>query len=327
MTASIPDFTVTPREATWEKVSSANKGDDDYVPLVDYTKLKGSPETTTTMNTSSSATNNSTPSDVSFENNVDEVDDIMAMNSTTSTPTSRVAAFRAQKRKLRRRRRRRLQMAFMALVIVTACSYFLFNKRSGDTNLQAVVNDDVVQFLEDIVEDGLSDETGGAANLVERECIVEYSGEVSVGCENDLVGVRKEIPVVDTNTLWGLQDVVEQGNQVDCDSGGDDSDISDEEIKQEAEVNDKSSNHEGMEDVDEIKAITTMDNKLQTETLPEEVEKSIELNAENSTTIYPILQKRCKNLFHKIFNKKCRKKKQKKKGGPMSINLQAIAGI
>jgi hypothetical protein len=219
----------------------------------------------------------------------------------------------------------------MALVIVTACSYFLFKKRSGDSNLQAVINDDVVEFLEDVVDDGLSDDTGGAANVVERECIVEDSGEVSVGCDNDLVGVRKEIPILDAKTLWGLQDVVEQGNQVDGDGGGDgdddDSDISDEEIKQDAVVNDKSTNHEGMEDVDEIEATTTMDNKLETESLPKKVEKSSELNAENPQLIDPILQKRCKNLFHKIFNKKCRKKKQKKKGGPISINLQAIAGI
>ena len=327
-TTPIPDFTVTPREAKWEKVSSANMGDDDYVPLVDYTKLKGSPETTTTMNTSSSATHNSTPSDVSPENNNidDDVDDIMAMNSTSSTPLSRVAAFRAQKRKLRRRRRRWLQTAFVALVVVTACSYFVFNKRNGDITIQAIVDDDNTEIPGDlVVENGVSDGTDDiddAVKMVDKECIVKDNGEVSVGGENDLVEVHEEIPVLKSNTaVRGIQDVVEQGKEVINDS------YINEEVGQDG-VNDESNIQREMEDVDDAKVTATMDDNIPTETQPEKVVKpsNNETNAENSQIIDLILKKRCKNLFHKVFNKKCRKKKNKK-GGPRSINLQAIAGI
>jgi hypothetical protein len=130
-TTAIPDFTVTSPNAKWEKVESANQGDDDYVPLVDYSKLKKDRRNTIKA------------SSLKMKHDFDD-------GATAATARqSRVAAFRAHKRRLRKKRRR--QMAILIFCALAFGGYFMFVRKPGAKKVADIAQEE--ESLEEIVVD------------------------------------------------------------------------------------------------------------------------------------------------------------------------------
>ena len=99
---AIPDFTATSPNAKWEKVASAKAGDDDYVPLVDYSPEKRS--------------------------NINE------RGSVSPTKESRLETYKGQMRQKRKRRRR----ATIAVCILAMGILFFFLIRRGQESFHNI---------------------------------------------------------------------------------------------------------------------------------------------------------------------------------------------
>ena len=98
--AGIPDFRATSPDAKWEKVSSAERGDDDYASIQDFTKEK--------------------PSKKTAQARVE-----------APVKQSRLRAYRVQAR----RRRRRQRLLLVAAIVVAILYYFVFGFGFGVSGL------------------------------------------------------------------------------------------------------------------------------------------------------------------------------------------------
>ena len=166
----IPDFTKDTGEAKWEKVESATKGDDDYVPLVDYSK---SPTSSTpqksSKNTSSSNSN---------------------LNRAPSGRQSKLEAYRRKERIRKKRRNRLIAAAITSIAVV----YFLFQLGASwnqPSSSPAVVTTTPIEQRHQgdvhITEEEVSENEQESVVIDDEEVAVEESLEVEVEDLNEFV--------------------------------------------------------------------------------------------------------------------------------------------
>lgn len=110
------------KEARWEKVDLAKEGDDDYVPLVDYSNFPKSPPV---VASSGRGNNSSSPS--SFLGGGRAV--VGSVTTTAATP--RVAAYRAYERKRRKRQRQIKAVAFLVTCVLAGIYYYCYSSSSS----------------------------------------------------------------------------------------------------------------------------------------------------------------------------------------------------
>jgi hypothetical protein len=152
--APIPDFTKVDSNAKWEKVESATQGDDDYVPLVDYSKSPGIAKSKSTASSSVSQ----------------------------SGRESKLEAYRRQQR-IRRKRNQRL---FAAVIAAIAVFYFIFQASTAKSNSSKVNVSPSVQestpvqtekieeaTIPDIIDIETSEEEIGTENIIEPEELLQ----------------------------------------------------------------------------------------------------------------------------------------------------------
>ncbi|KAL3906999.1 MAG: hypothetical protein SGARI_003746, partial [Bacillariaceae sp.] len=255
---AIPDFTATSPNAKWEKVESANHGDDDYVPLVDYSKLKDSTKTAAAATTTS------------------DYDDAATA---ASTKQSRVAAFRAQKRRLRKKRRR--QMGILLLCAVAFGGYLMYVKQSSSN---AAIDDDKIAEVSQETEETLEDVA--VVDIVPLEDITE-----DVEADTDALDISERV-----------ENIMQMVGETDafCDTDAEDYEVTDETAEV---VSDEESELEKEAVVTKAKVETVEEPEATESTKKEEV---MTTNTDESPKPHTLLQKKCKNPLHKVFNKKCR---------------------
>jgi len=278
----IPDFTATSPDAKWEKVSSANEGDDDYVPLVDYSKQQRMAATTTTTTPASFTASRA----AKFDENRDEYG---TGSSSNAALTPRVAAFRAQKRKMRRQRRRRLQMIFLTFVVAAAGAYFWYGRQLNTTPTSTGNSEDPGVVSDDSDEECVAD----GANLAEE--LLFYPSMM----EN----VLEMIPEAEALAKFKKGEESTENDKVDEKVEGE-SKV----IKEDIQI---PSLEETPKETKPAKGGSTTKNQ------------EVDLGHSASQT-----EKKCKNVFQRLFNKKCRQlARQKKKNAPGTVKLHAASMI
>jgi hypothetical protein len=147
-TTTSSSLLVSSPEARWEKVQSANVGDDDYVPLVDYSEFAKSPLRPVVVTSASSLSSlvakggsyTSSPSSIGREerNKRSTQSSVLSIfmgggtGKVTTTSTSRVAAFRAHEKK-RRKRQRQIKVAAVFVTCILAGAYYYYYYYHGST--------------------------------------------------------------------------------------------------------------------------------------------------------------------------------------------------
>jgi hypothetical protein len=310
MVAKIPDFTVTSPDAKWEKVASASQGDDDYVPLVDYSKL--SPNTAAT--TASSGAERPYVDD-----DDDDDDDDEAYQGSAGGITSRVAAFRAQKKRLQKKRRR--QMAALAMGIALVGGYCIYARRqiedssiSKEVEIEANTATNDVDVIAASEYDPIMDEVfDGVDNLITLSDAEQFLSETDLKDILDILR-EEELMLGDKEEQLGLDASEEEVSGTDTDVAAEKSTIKVETaVEVITETNDQ---------VDSNKLVKICKNPLQKIFNRRCRELVCQTDA--------CLEKRCKNIIQRIFNRKCRVLARQKKGKKKEfggINLQAVAGI
>lgn len=300
MATKIPDFTVTPPDAKWEKVASASQGDEDYVPLVDYSKL--SPNTAATSDSSR----------VEQPYLGEEEEDDGYLGGSAAATTSRVAAFRAQKKRLQKKRRR--QMAALALGITLVGGYCMYTRRSEETTSNKEIEIGADTTTDDL--EGHEMDSTYCEGIVEGDFLDNHtlSDVAQLLLDNSLEGVLDILDVEDVASD-DEEHVEDDGSPLEGLMQGDDaknSTVMDSSMEVQLEANDQLDSHR-------------LANKCKNPFQKIFNRMCRELECQTDSC----LEKRCKNIIQRIFNRKCRVLTRQKKGKKefQGINLQAVAGI
>lgn len=190
------------RPPQWEKVSSAAQGDDDYVPLVDYSKL------TNTNNTASQ------------------------QRPVLSSKVSRLEAYRKKAQRKRRRRRR----IGIALAIVLLVIYFIYSRRSRGSTRSLNDEGKNQNVTWDAAEDGTLiakesmqfEESGVGVEGPVRTTQEEQGG--SLDPEIDLGDFHNLLDEIDSanNSSFGIENVIWEDQ---CD--GEESEVKEDDFQEE----------------------------------------------------------------------------------------------
>lgn len=325
----IPDFSLPTPDAKWEKVHSANQGDDDYVPLVDYSKLPQSP-----IRTSNAGGSNRSKSSVDSSRSVDEKPRMGLRtgfdHALLPATASRVAAFRASKKRTRKRQRQ-IKAAAISVTCVLAAAYYCYCYRgadqstvpgnSGDSLLPEAASSETnalpLEKTYNIQHEGgvdgdplhsFANSTGGVASFHDEdgvdECIVHElpATEVEVGDgEEELDG-------------WGFEREADKNNGFYSDWPGDTIPEADSLV---GSITDAKGLAENESDIGGLAETVIGTPAVQ----PEDGAAPMFSDSDSA------LERKCKNLFQRVFNRKCRIRARQKKRTKVIhfLNLQAIA--
>ncbi|KAG7364240.1 hypothetical protein IV203_037442 [Nitzschia inconspicua] len=306
LSTKIPDFTETPPDAKWEKVASASQGDDDYVPLVDYSKL--SPNTTAT--TTSSGVHQQYDMD-------DDCDYDDGYAGSAAATTSRVAAFRAQKKRLQKKRRRKMAALVLGVALVGGYCWYAHQPEAKRANVETnVTTEDPEGSLEIFASDQFLDLD---LDYLEKETDILADEEKPLS-DGKVVEEVFEI-IDDIDVTYSTQD--------------DDNDDAVQGKSGEETIGEKDSyTVANSTDIEETKEVLSKEVQQADSTLVRKCKNPFHRifnrkcqQLECQTDI--CLTKKCKNIIQRIFNHKCRvlAKQRKKRKEFQGINLQAVAGI
>jgi hypothetical protein len=270
----IPDFTITSPDAKWEKVDSAVEGDDDYVPLVDYSKA--SPNTEVTAVSSDTGVDHPLMYDDAYYAGVESV---------ITTTTTRVAAFRAQKRRLQMKRQRRV--TFLILGITLVGGYRMYLRQQPATSYQ-----------KEEVE----------SNVLTRDdsAVVDHSSYP----ENETIEEAQQ-PLLSEVELDEIMDIIRRSETF-CD-------IDDEKFSEEIESNTETDEESILDDT--VDAPNIPEVRVSSEEETNQIDSSVLVVESRNNPLQQFfnrirrrlqcqtdmcLEKRCKNIFQRIFNRRCR---------------------
>jgi hypothetical protein len=298
---AIPDFTVTSPNAKWEKVELANQGDDDYVPLVDYSKLK------------KDQGNKNKASSLKMKHDFDD-------GATAATAKqSRVAAFRAHKRRLRKKRLR--QMAVLIFCALAFGGYFMFVRKPGAKKVVDIVREE--ESLEEIVLD--SEAWDDLMEHAESATYTEFLDSSTNHMDNLLeVAVESDDTCSDETEEGTVKTEGEASEKEPVLLEKDEVDVVEPEI---------------VARIDHGKWLTETDKEEETtQGFDEGVQSDLRLKKRCKNPFRRVFSKKCRILawgekcqspLKRLLNRDCRKLVRHRKGKKkiMGIHLQAVAGI
>lgn len=311
----IPDFTATSTDAKWEKVASASQGDEDYVPLVDYSKL--SPNTTTTTASSSRG-------GMQNYDGLQQEDDEYGTTDSVAATRTRVAAFRAQKKRLQKKKRRQMILLTLGVAVVGGYCWYARQPGKNSTTTDSSDNNDLATVEADF--------NSGNDAAEDSQCDISYDGilDEDLSCFDDITLSEVE----ESFSGLGLDQILEElgETEVSCDEDGECFEAGDEEtVTIEGDADTISSSADSSSAAGELSnEVAQVDSKLIKKCknpLQRIFNRMCRQLLECQTD--SCLEKRCKNILQRIFNKKCRilARERKGKAGFHGINLQAVAGI